>query len=253
MSGPGPWRSFIDRSTKFALAGTSRVTGMQGVTEQGQPRILYTYRTQEDIKQHVTGCDADIGGKSSVHLDLGQDGRARFWGDMRLEVPRGKEDTLRSGYAGFRSRIRTTLFGHITDDLSLYNYLALRVRAAGERRARSAYFVNIQTDGPVPSDLWQHRLYLREDPDGMTWENVIIPLSSFVLISGGETATSQVIMGRNKVRTIGISILGGNANVSGRYELGLDYIGAVVNPEDADQLNNLIKAPEHESVMAATP
>lgn len=82
------------------------VAGMQGVAEQGQPRILYTYRTQRDIKQHVTGCDADIGGKSSVHLDLGQDGRARFWGDMRLEVPRGKEDTLRSGYAGFRSRVR---------------------------------------------------------------------------------------------------------------------------------------------------
>lgn len=78
---------------------------MQGVAEQGQPRILYTYRSQEDIKQHVTGCDADIGGKSSVHLDLGQEGRARFWGDMRLEVPRGKEDTMRSGYAGFRSRV----------------------------------------------------------------------------------------------------------------------------------------------------
>jgi hypothetical protein len=82
------------------------VAAMQGVAEQGQPRLLYTYRSQEDIKQHVTGCDADIGGKSSVHLDLGLDGRARLWGDMRLEVPRGKEDTMRSGYAGFRSRVR---------------------------------------------------------------------------------------------------------------------------------------------------
>lgn len=166
---------------------------MQGVSEQGQPRILYTYQSQGDIKQHVTGCDADIGGKSSAHLDLDPDGRAKFWGDIRLEVPRGKEDIMRSGYAGFRSRvcqysfrsfsltladgalqIRTTLFGHITDDLSLYSYLALRVRASGEPRMRSAYFVNIQTDGPVPSDLWQHRLYLREDADGKTWENVLV-------------------------------------------------------------------------------
>lgn len=88
----------------------SQVTGMQGVAEQGQPRILYTYRSQDDIKQHVTGCDADIGGKSSVHLDLGPDAKARFWGDMRLEVPRGKEGTMRCGYAGFRSRVRFPYF-----------------------------------------------------------------------------------------------------------------------------------------------
>lgn len=147
-------------------------------------------------------------------------------------------------------QVRTTLFGHITDDLSLYDYLALRVRASGEPRTRSAYFVNIQTDGPVPSDIWQHRLYLSEEADGKTWEDVIvcsafiplcscdpdaytrmvqIPFSSFVLTSGGETATAQVKMGKNKVRTVGISMLGGNAKISGKYELGIDYIGAVVN------------------------
>lgn len=69
----------------------------------------------------------------------------------------------------------------MTDDLSLYNYLALRVRASGEPRTRSAYFVNIQTDGPVPSDIWQHRLYLGDEADGKTWEDVIVRFSfSFV-------------------------------------------------------------------------
>lgn len=56
-----------------------------------------------------------------------------------------------------------------------------------------------------------------------------IPFGSFVLTSGGETATGQVSMGKNKIRTIGISMLGGNARISGRYELGIDYVGAVVN------------------------
>lgn len=34
-------------------------------------------------------------------------------------------------------------------------------------------------------------------------------------------------MSKGKVRTIGISILGGNAHVSGRFELGVDYVGAL--------------------------
>ena len=79
---------------------------MNGVSEAGGARLLFKYRSREDISKHVTGCDADIGGKSSVNLDLGADGRAKFWGDMRLEVPKGKEATMRSGYAGFRSRVR---------------------------------------------------------------------------------------------------------------------------------------------------
>ncbi|KAF8322615.1 CIA30-domain-containing protein [Clavulina sp. PMI_390] len=241
----GPWRSFIDRSMKVALSGTSRVAGMQGVTDFSAPRLLYKYQSNEDIKQHVTGCDADIGGKSSVHLDLASDGRARFWGDMRLEVPIGKEESMRSGYAGFRSRLRTTLFGNMTDDLSLHNYLALRVRASGEPRTRLAYFVNIQTDGPVPSDIWQHKLHLSEEADGKTWEDVLIPFKAFVLTSGGEAATAQVEMGKNKVRTIGISILGGNARISGRYELGIDYIGAVAQPEDAEKLAALVSERFH--------
>lgn len=78
---------------------------MKGVDEAETARVLFKYRTAQDLKQHVTGCDADIGGKSSVHLDLGSDGKAKFWGDMRLEVPHGKEQTMRSGYAGFRSRV----------------------------------------------------------------------------------------------------------------------------------------------------
>ena len=38
-------------------------------------------------------------------------------------------------------------------------------------------------------------------------------------------------MNRESVRSIGISILGGNSGVSGKYELGLDSI-RLVNEED---------------------
>jgi hypothetical protein len=40
---------------------------------------------------------------------------------------------------------RTTLFGPMTWDTSLHDFLRLRVRSSGDQMR---YFVNIQTDGP---------------------------------------------------------------------------------------------------------
>ena len=54
-----------------------------------------------------------------------------------------------------------------------------------------------------------------------------IPLNDFVLTNSGEVVQQQMAMMHEKIRSIGISILGGNANVSGQYELGIDSIRAV--------------------------
>lgn len=54
----------------------------------------------------------------------------------------------------------------------MHKFLALRVRAAGHPRTRNSYYVNIQTDGPITTDLWQHRLYFRRDDGG--WEDIYV-------------------------------------------------------------------------------
>ncbi|CCF53246.1 hypothetical protein NDA11_006644 [Ustilago hordei] len=66
------------------------------------------------------------------------------------------------------------------------------------------FFVNVQTDGPVTSDLFQHRLYLHENK-GSDWQTVIIPFDDFVLTNTGQVSNSQVSMMREKIRTVGIS------------------------------------------------
>lgn len=66
------------------------------------------------------------------------------------------------------------------------------------------FFVNIQTDGPVTSDVYQHRL-LFDESKGDSWHNVLIPLTDFVLMNTGTVSTSQTQMMREKIRTIGIS------------------------------------------------
>ncbi|PWZ00453.1 NADH:ubiquinone oxidoreductase complex I intermediate-associated protein 30 [Testicularia cyperi] len=66
------------------------------------------------------------------------------------------------------------------------------------------YFVNIQTDGPVTSDLFQHRLYLDESK-GSDWQTILIPFDDFVLTNTGQVSDSQVSMMREKIRTVGVS------------------------------------------------
>jgi NADH dehydrogenase [ubiquinone] 1 alpha subcomplex assembly factor 1 len=171
---------------------------------------------------------------------------------MRTSVRPGLEKRVRGGYAGFRNKHRSTLFGEMTEDLSQHRYLALRVRASGHPRTRTSYYVNLQTDGPVSTDLWQHRLYFRRDDGG--WENLLVPLDSFVLTNSGEVSDTGVEMHRQRVRSIGISLLGGNSGVEGAYELGIDSVRAVNGEREATVGDvDLKKKPEDQATPLAVP
>ena len=60
-----------------------------------------------------------------------------------------------------------------------------------------------------------------------------IPFDSFVRTNLGEMSENQISMLKERVRSVGISILGGNGGVEGKYELGIDSI-QLVNEEDID-------------------
>ncbi|KAI0703804.1 complex I intermediate-associated protein CIA30 [Cytidiella melzeri] len=225
---------YLNRSGQVLRDNSSRMLRMAGADEPSrEPLTLWNFNSQEQLSNFATGCDGDIGGTSTVHLELDKSTQprpsAKFWGEMKLAARPGYEGRVRGGYAGFRSKPRPTLFGEITEDVSNYRFLALRLRAAGHPRTRNSYYVNIQTDGPITSDLWQHRLFFQRDDGG--WEDLFIPFNSFVLTNTGEISSEQVTMYRERVRTIGISLLGGNSGVEGTYELGIDSIRAV-NEED---------------------
>ncbi|KLO13066.1 CIA30-domain-containing protein [Schizopora paradoxa] len=238
------WSMFVNRmnrSSQRLRDGTAHVLRMDGVEGPSRaPKSLLSFNTRDDINDLAVGCDADIGGTSSARLDFILDspddpsgkGKGKFWGEMKLGL-RGNSNaqgrTMRSGYAGFRSKRRPTLFGELTDDISNHEFLALRLRVAGHPRTHNSYFVNVQTDAPVSGELWQHRLYFRNN-DG-SWEDIFIPFSAFALTSYGELTDSSVTMEGERIRWLGISILGGNAGVEGPFELGLDSIKAV-NKED---------------------
>lgn len=105
---------------------------MQGADEPSRlPRTLFTFNSREDIRQFAAGCDADIGGTSTVHLvldespknnaSIGKTATGVFWGDMRLGVKAGLEGKVRGGYAGFRNKVRLSSFLLQRQPLYLYS------------------------------------------------------------------------------------------------------------------------------------
>lgn len=86
--------------------------GVEGPSRS--PKPLLSFNSREDINDLAVGCDADIGGMSSARLDFVPDspddpsgkGKGKFWGDMKLGLRENNaQGSMRSGYAGFRSKV----------------------------------------------------------------------------------------------------------------------------------------------------
>ncbi|TXT04233.1 hypothetical protein VHUM_04231 [Vanrija humicola] len=173
------------------------------------------------------GSDADIGGLSTAQLTpvpaQQQQDHVAFNGTLSTAVPPQFAGRIRTGYAAFRNRSRPTLFGEDTWDLELFSHLKVEVAYRGWEGWRDKWVVNLQTDGPVKSDLFQHRLDLPPSPlstasrapldplhaTGLQFHTLYLPLSSFVLTNSGQTAATQIGMMRQRVRTVGFALLGG--------------------------------------------
>lgn len=78
---------------------------MEGSNPDTSPKTLWTFHSQQDLYQYTLGCDSDIGGTSTANLTIDDNGKARFWGEMRLGVRPGLEKKVRGGYAGFRNKV----------------------------------------------------------------------------------------------------------------------------------------------------
>lgn len=165
--------------------------------------------------------DQDMGGFSKVALDFHpasstQPAHARFHGTISTELPPNRPHIQRSGYAAWRTRDRgATLFGKSLWDLDPYAYLALKVRSDGRK-----YFINIQTESIVPTDIHQHRLYAHT-PD--EWETVVLNLNEFVRTNHGMVVEPQKDMMRQRIRSIGIGLID---RMPGPFDLSIAEIYA---------------------------
>lgn len=140
---------------------------MDGLKGWQKELPMVSFKTEKDLESWAVGCDKDIGGFSEAKLEITPEGHGRFHGNLSLELPADNKEIQQSGYAAIRTKPKDqTLFGTPCWDTSLFRYLALHVK--GDKRK---YFVNIQTDGVVKTDLFQHRLFLRTPGE---WETVMV-------------------------------------------------------------------------------
>ena len=163
--------------------------------------------------------DAGIGGFSSASLDYvpktqSEPAHAKFHGSISTELPRNNPQVQRTGFAGWRNKDRPpTIFGRSLWDLDSFNFLALRLKSDGRK-----YFVNLQTESVVPTDLHQHRLHTRNPGE---WETVVIDFKSFVRTNHGEVVEPQNEMMQQRVRSVGLSL---TDRLPGPFEIAISKI-----------------------------
>jgi NADH dehydrogenase [ubiquinone] 1 alpha subcomplex assembly factor 1 len=82
---------------------------MSGVDEPSRaPKTLCTFNSRASLQHYAKGCDADIGGTSTVNFTLDESEptpTAKFWGEMRLGVRPELKGRVFGGYAGFRTSV----------------------------------------------------------------------------------------------------------------------------------------------------
>lgn len=153
------------------------------------------------LSKIMTRTDSELGGKSTASFTVDPLlGIGRFSGSLNLDLPKDNPKITRSGYAMFRTvdQHESWLSGSSYWDWSNMSLLVMRVR--GDRRK---YLVNLQANTPMPTDLFQHRLFLNYPGQ---WETVVIPLNDFVMTNWGEIQDGGEL-NKAEVKTLGVGLL----------------------------------------------
>ncbi|XP_010164621.1 complex I intermediate-associated protein 30, mitochondrial [Antrostomus carolinensis] len=210
--------SMLKEETENFLRGPGGHPLSQYLLEQ--TRVLWEFRSQEDLNKWVISSDVEIGGKSEVYLKLGRNNQgALLYGTLNTEVPRDGE-TKYSGYCSMRAKPPMGSFARKKYyDWSNFNSLYLRVRGDGR-----PWMVNIYTDpyfSHQKDDLYNYFMFTRGGP---YWEEIKIPFSKFFLSSRGRVQDDQHPIWLDKIRTLGFTI---GDKVDGPFQLEIDFIGLI--------------------------
>lgn len=193
----------------------------EGLRTPTAPYVLLDFADLETISACKIMSDADTGGFSKAALEYiqktaSEPAHVRFHGTISIDLPRNKPQIQRTGYAAWRNKDRgPTVFGKSLWDVDPYAYLALRVKSDGRK-----YYVNVQTESVVFTDIHQHRLYARKPGE---WETILIKWRDFVRTNYGQVVEPQTEMLTQKVRTVGIGL---TDRAPGPFDLAIHRVWA---------------------------
>ncbi|KAI6247697.1 Complex I intermediate-associated protein 30, mitochondrial [Erysiphe necator] len=228
LAAKGFWGRSFDEFKRW----TTMVLNSEGMRVPTKPYILASFENPTFINDCKIMSDQDIGGFSTSSLEWippckssnptladNLHGHARFHGNISIQLPLNRPEIQRTGFAAWRTKDRGyTIFGKSLWDIDPYTFLALRIKSDGRK-----YFVNLQTESIVQTDIHQHRLYAKRPGE---WETVLIPWSEFVRTNHGVVVEPQREMLRQSLRTIGIGL---TDRVPGKFMLCIEKIWATNN------------------------
>ncbi|KAK1983388.1 complex I intermediate-associated protein 30 [Colletotrichum cereale] len=235
----GIWARTLDELKRRA----SIVAKAEGIKGPSGPYLLQDFRNPGSTDDCKLMSDQEIGGFSHSALEWipfspssarttpspqsgptrSTKGYARFHGTISTDLPKNDPKIQRTGFAAWRTPDqRATLLGKSVWDIDPYSYLAMRVKSDGR-----SYFINLQTDSVVPTDLHQHRLFAKRPGE---WETVFVKWNDFVRTNHGFVVEPQTEMLRSKVRSVGLGL---TDRVPGPFELCIERIWATNDVEEA--------------------
>ncbi|KAH9883639.1 CIA30-domain-containing protein [Xylariomycetidae sp. FL2044] len=230
------WKGFVGRSLDEFKRLSNIAFKLEGIKGPSGPLPLHNFHAPERVQECKVMCDVDIGGYSKASLDWipaanpdpsstrSLPAHARFHGTISTALPPHKPDVHRSGFAAWRTRDRPpTIFGRALWDIDMYVYLALRIKSDGR-----SYFVNVQTESVVPTDLHQHRLFSKRPGE---WETVVIKWNDFVRTNHGIVVEPQHEMLRQKVKSVGLGL---TDRVPGPFDISIERIWATNDDTEGD-------------------
>lgn len=187
---------------------------------------LIDFKRPNELKNILVRSDQELGGYSTANLDVDPKTKVgHFHGVLNLDLPANRPDVVQSGYAMFRTRDQrpknlSEIVAAALGYEPLWNWEGcthVLLRVKGDHRK---YFVNIQAESAFPTDIYQHRLFLKTPGK---WENVLVPLSDFILTNWG-VIQQQRSINLQGVKTIGIGLID---KQYGPFSLYIDSISAV--------------------------
>ncbi|SPN99764.1 probable complex I intermediate-associated protein CIA30 precursor, mitochondrial [Cephalotrichum gorgonifer] len=246
---PTPFLSkgILGRSIDELKRATHIVANLEAIRGPQGPYVLHTFNDPASVEECKVMSDAEISGFSQSHLDWHPAspgnpppansassstaeapeppaGYARFHGVISTELPKSRPEIQRTGYAAFRTPDRKrTLFSRGLWDIDPYTYLALRLKSDGR-----SYFINVQTESIVPTDLHQHRLFAKRPGE---WETVLIKWNDFVRTNHGMPIEPQTELLRQKVNSVGVGL---TDRVPGPFELCIERIWTTNDASEAE-------------------
>ncbi|KAH7126738.1 complex I intermediate-associated protein 30-domain-containing protein [Dendryphion nanum] len=230
---PGFMRRSIDEFRRLSAVALK----FEAIKTPRKAFPLISFNSADDLTLCKRMSDKDIGGFSTANIDFHPSSEKspshmRFHGNISIALPKDQSHIQRTGYAGWRTLERgATIFGKSLWDVSMYNYLAIHFKSDGRK-----YFVNVQTESIVHTDIHQHRLHSKTPGE---WETVLIKWNDFVRTNYGQVVEPQREMLTQKVRTVGMSLID---RIPAPYDICIGKMWAT-NADSEDEILRNIEGP----------